>query len=772
MNRLFLRFALVTGVLSAQDPDLAQRAVKVLEQRCQACHGPSLAQSGLNLHSREAALKGGARGPSIVAGDAGQSLLVQAVKRTGALAMPPGPKLADAEIAVLEQWVAAGAAWPKSAGAASSSSTAAQTWWSFRKPVRPAVPALEDAAWVRTPVDAFILKKLNDEKLSPAREASRAALGRRAYLDLHGLPPTAEQLDKFVNDPAPDAYDKLIDELLASSRYGEKWGRHWLDLVRYGDTSGFEQDPYLLYAWRYRDYVIDSFNNDKPYDRFVREQIGGDELYPDEPLAMAGTGFYTVGPNRDMLYKVEDINRAETLVDWVDTTSSVFLGLTVGCARCHDHKFDPIPQRDYMALQAIFLPAEKTRVFLQYDPARGYDLAEVSRNVRLYEIGDQLTALLGPGGKDQPKKELTAEEQKKLEAIQQQLVQMFRTYKPGPFAPGIHDINRESPKAYLPARGGQPPQEVAPGMPAALGGTTIPEPPIDALSTGRRKALAEWVGSKDNPLTARVMVNRIWQYHFGRGLVGTPSDLGHRGGLPTHPELLDWLSTEFVNNGWSMKRLHKLIMTSSVYQQSSEVSKAATDRDAENLYLSHFNRRRLLPEEIRDAMLQSSGVLNLKMAGRPVVPEVAREELYGLSGNGMWNPTADKHEHTRRSIYMLSRRTFRPAMFENFDAPDGILSCSRRVESNTAPQSLTLLNGQWTLQEANRLAEALAEVTDDNEVIRKAWLAVYGRAPRPDEVATARTFLEVQTAELGSRKTAAAELGRVLYNTNEFLYVD
>ena len=236
-----------------------------------------------------------------------------------------------------------------------------------------------------------MLQKLGEQKLKPAREADRRTLVRRAYLDLHGLPPTAEQVEKFVDDPAPDAYEKLIDELLASPRYGEKWGRHWLDLARYGDTAGFEQDPYLLYAWRYRDYVIDSFNNDKPYDRFVKEQIAGDELYPDDPPSMTGTGFYTVGPNRDMLYKVEDINRVETLIDWVDTTGSVFLGLTVGCARCHDHKFDPIPQRDYMALQAIFQPAEKTRVFLQYDPARGYDLAEVGRQVRLYEIADQLS---------------------------------------------------------------------------------------------------------------------------------------------------------------------------------------------------------------------------------------------------------------------------------------------------------------------------------------------------------------------------------------------
>src|SRR4051794_15063609 len=441
MNRLTLAFVLGVSMAAAQDAELASRAVSVLEQRCQGCHGPALSQSGLRLDSRESLLKGGNRGPAIVAGNPAQSRMIQALRRSGDLAMPPGPKLSDPEIAIVERWIQSGAPWPKTAVTANPPP---QTWWAFVKPVRPAMPPVHDS-WVRTPVDAFVLDKLNNAKLKPAREADRRTLARRAYLDLHGLPPTAEQLEKFAADPAPDAYEKLIDELLASPRYGEKWGRHWLDLARYGDTAGFEQDPYLLYAWRYRDYVIDSFNNDKPYDRFVKEQIAGDELYPDDPASMTGTGFYTVGPNRDMLYKVEDINRVETLIDWVDTTGSVFLGLTVGCARCHDHKFDPIPQRDYMALQAIFQPAEKTRVFLQYDPARGYDLAEVARQVRLYEISEQLQALL-PAGGGRPGGEIAAgadagggkagtaalkpEDQQKLEAIQQQLVQMFRNYKP------------------------------------------------------------------------------------------------------------------------------------------------------------------------------------------------------------------------------------------------------------------------------------------------------------------------------------------------------
>jgi len=872
MKRLLPVLVLAFSTLSAQESELATKAVGVLEKNCWGCHGPSNSISDLRLSSRESILKGGTRGPAAVAGNAKDSLMIGAIKKTDPdLWMPPDSKLAASDIDIIEKWIAAGAEWPKNGPVVSD------TWWSFKKPVRPEVPVL-NSSWVKNPIDAFILKKLTAEKLKPAKQADRATLIRRAYLDLHGLPPTVEQVKAFVNDPAADAYDKLIDTLLESQRYGEKWGRHWLDLARYGDTSGFEQDPYMVYAWRYRDWVIESINKDKPYDRFVKEQIAGDELYPDDPPSISGTGFYTVGPNRDMLFKVEDINRLETLQDWVDTTGSVFLGLTVGCARCHDHKFDPIPQRDYKALEAIFQGAEKTRVALQYDPSKQYDLAEVGRQVRLFEIAEQLQALGGGGrggrgggaaagtatantaatapvpattapvavaapavtgagrgaagrgatasaargnaaasaaqpatttttspatapaatnaapaatgvgaanaaavppagggrGRGGAPAQLSPEDQEKQRALEQQLVQMFRTYAPGPFAPGIKDIGRESPtRAYLPARNGRPPEAVPAGFLTVLGGGTVPTPPIEATTSGGRKALAGWIATEDNPLFARVMVNRMWHYHFGKGLVINPSDFGHRGGLPSHPELLDWLTTEFVKNGWSMKKMHKLMMTSSVYMQSTETSKEAVDTDAPNAYLSHFNRRRLLPEEIRDSMLQSAGVLNLKMGGRPVVPELAREELFGLSGGNFWQVSANTAEHTRRSIYMLVRRTFRPAMFESFDAPDGILSHARRNESNTAPQSLTLLNGQWTTQEAGRLADKLAaDNADEADLIKKTWNAVYARDPRPKEVTDARTFIEKQTVEVGSKKAAVAELVRALFNTNEFLYVE
>jgi hypothetical protein len=376
---VFIRLLLFAALgLSAAVPD---QALGILQKNCWSCHAGAVALSGLRLDSRVLALQGGKRGAALVAGQSSASLLLRAVSHADPkLAMPPGAKLADADIAVLREWIDTGAAWP----AATTASPGPAKWWSFQKPLAKSAP-----------IDSFISAKLLEKQLTPAPEADRRTLIRRATFDLHGLAPTESEITAFVNDARPTAYAELIDRLLASPRYGEKWGKHWLDLVRYGDTSGFEQDPYLLYAWRYRDYVIKSFNDDKPYDRFIKEQIAGDELYED-PEAQQGTGYYNVGPNRDMLYKVEDINRVESLTDFVDTTSSVFLGLSVGCARCHDHKYDPIPQRDYYRMQAIFAPFQKNRVFLHYNNARGYDLSENTRTFKLYDIGAEIMSVKSP----------------------------------------------------------------------------------------------------------------------------------------------------------------------------------------------------------------------------------------------------------------------------------------------------------------------------------------------------------------------------------------
>ncbi|MDQ6706458.1 MAG: DUF1553 domain-containing protein, partial [Acidobacteriota bacterium] len=635
--------------------------------------------------------------------------------------------------------------------------------------------------------------------------------------DLLGLPPTPEQVRAFEADTSPGAWERLLDSLLASPRYGEKWGRHWLDLVRYGDTAGFEQDPYTLEAWRYRDYVIKSFNDDKPYDRFAKEQIAADELWPDNPDARTGTGYYRVGTNRDMLFKVEEQNAAEKLTDYVDTTSAVFLGLSVGCARCHDHKFDPIPQKDYYRMQAIFAPAVNDRTFLEYNEARFYDIAANGREFKLRQIGaeiariekpyraklrDEQISKLEPAlqqavnakaadrtpaqqalatqaeaklkiSDEEVRAQLSQADAERLHAIETRLVSMFANYGPPPMAPGIIDVGREAPRTYIAERGNylSPGEEVGPGFLTILGGGNVPEPPLHAKSTGRRKALAEWIASPENPMFARVMVNRIWQNHFGQGLVKTGNDFGTRAGDPSHPELLDWLAAEFVARKWSIKSMHKLIMMSDAYRRSSNATDSAQKQDPANVLLSHMNRRRLESEEIRDAVLQVSGKLNLEMGGAPVVPPLEPEELFGIIGKpeNAWVVTPDPSEHTRRSIYMLVRRTFQQPMAEAFDTPDGVQSCPRRNESTTAPQSLALLNSRFMVEQAKVLGSQFGTIDE-------AWERVLHRKPSGTERAAGLKFMEKQTASMdlkpGSKPAVMAELARALLNMNEFLYVD
>ncbi len=781
---------LITSILAASTlafADTSTDAVGVLASKCQQCHNQQMQMAGIRLTSTADLLSN-------------RDKVLAAIAYSGKVKMPPTGKLAVAESQLLATWLSAGAIWPTNAAPVK----AAATWLAFEKPVRP----------VGANIDHFISAKLADKGLKRAAPADKLTSIRRATYDLHGLAPTQAEVQAFLADTATDAYPKLIERLLASPRYGEKWGRHWLDLARYGDTSGFEQDPYLLYSWRYRDYVIKSFNDDKPYDRFVKETIAGDEIFPEEAEAHQGTGFYTVSANRDMLYKQEKENRVETLTAFTDTTSGVFLGLTVGCARCHDHKFDPIPQRDYYRLQAVFMPHQKTRVFLHYNNARGYDLNENTRLFRLQELGAQMMALLDPHRKrlrdavlakmspevnaafktpddhktpgqkkitDQFQKEveptdaqvyavLSKDEAEQLDKIEKRLVGMYKNFQPGPFSPGLTDISRESPRSFVPAKGGGQGEEVGPGYPTALGGGDIPAPPVTAETTQRRKGLAEWIASPENPLTARVMVNRIWQFHFGRGIVNTPSDFGTRA-TASHRELLDWLATEFVAQKWSFKAMHRLIMNSEAYRQSSKPSTKALEVDPDNTLLSYFTRRRLEAEEVRDSILAASGALNLKMGGRPVVPTLATEELYGMSQplNNAWIVTEDTREHDRRTIYMISRRNFRMPLLEAFDQPEGVLSCSRRDSSTTAPQSLSLLNGRFTLAQAGVLAKMLEPEADP---VTAAWQRLFGRAPADFEAERSNKFLTQQTQRMGNRQAALIELARGLFNLNEFLYVE
>jgi hypothetical protein len=799
MRLIVLLTGFLTAILSLSAADNTA-AVALLQQKCSACHGDSSGMSGFKVTTRENLIRGGSRGPAVVPNKSADSLLYKAVAGTGeVLRMPPsGGGLPAGEIAMLKDWIDSGANWSNTA------STGVMQWWAFKPPVHPTSA---------NSIDGFISRKLSSEGIPASPGADRLTLVRRASYDLTGLPPTKAQIDEFLNDKSPNAWPAAVDKLLASPRYGEKWGRHWLDLARYGDTAGFEQDPYLLIAWRYRDYVIKSFNDDKPYDRFVREQIAGDELYPNDAEARSGTGFYRVGTNRDMLFKVEDVNLVEKRIDMVDTTGAVFLGMTIGCARCHDHKFDPIPQKDYYRMQAIFQPAVSDRVFLDYNPARQYDLAENSRSFRLYQMGEQAARINAKYSEELKARKMAAlpsdvvaafhaaedkrtleqarlvldnkskigisqpeiaammskEDRATLDAISQGLLQMFTGYGPPPMSPAITDIGRDAPKTFIAIRGNPEAfgEEVQPGFPSALGGGDVPEPPLHATSTLRRKALAEWITRRDNPAFARVMVNRIWQFHFGEGLVRTTSDFGTRAGQPSNPELLDWLATEFADKGWSIKAMHRLIMNSEAYTRSANATKEAIAKDPANNFLSHFSRRRLESEEIRDAQLQVTGELNLKMGGYPAVPPLSKEEMFGMIGNpsANWSVSPDPAEHMRRTIYTLQRRTFQQPLAQAFDGPDGVLTCSRRNESTTAPQSLSLLNSGFTMARAKALAGKLKDVSD-------AWVRVYGRTPSPEELSEAQKFVDRQVTLSNNKTQALIELVRSLLNTNEFLYVD
>jgi hypothetical protein len=693
--------------------------------------------------------------------------------------------------------------------------------WAFKAPTRPAIPSFNrdpKGSAPTNPIDAFVRARLAKEGLAPAPPATREQLIRRVTFDLIGLPPTPEEVVAFVNDTSPDAWEKVIDRLLASPHYGERWGRHWLDLARYADTNGYEFDEPRPDAWRYRDYVIRSLNADKPYDRFVVEQLAGDEAFPGDRDALVATGFNLLGP--DMTDAADQAQRRlNTLNDMTDTAALAFLGLTVTCARCHDHKFEPIPQADYFRLQAFFTPA----VFRRDLPvATAAEAAAREAAAREYQeltkpLRDEIAAIEGPhrtrlfeaklaklsaeaqaahrtppekrtGGEQElvaetermvtvtdaeVAKAMPAEERSKLEGLQKRL-KGFDGKKPppAPVAVGLTDRPGPPPKTYLLERGelANKGAEVEPGFPSALsaGGKATPAKvaPL-ANSTGRRLALAKWVASPDNPLTARVVVNRLWQHHFGKGLVATPSDLGTRGEPPTHPELLDWLATELANperergGAWQLKRIHKLMLMSETYQQSTRVSPEAAAKDPDNRLLSRMNRVRLEGEAVRDALLAVSGRLNPKAGGPGVVlPEIAKP----TGGARAVAVTADPKERLRRSVYLFSRRNLRLAFLEAFDLPDSNLSCPKREHSTTAPQALALLNADEVLAAAKATAERVTkEAESEADRIDRAYRLILGRPPSSAERDRAAVFLT---------DSPLSELCRALFNLNEFVYLD
>jgi hypothetical protein len=690
--------------------------------------------------------------------------------------------------------------------------------WSFRPPTRPELPRTKDRTWARNPIDAFILQGLEDAGLKPSPEAPRRILIRRLTFDLTGLPPTPEEVEAFVKDEHPDAYDRVVDRLLASPHYGERWAQHWLDLARYADTDGFEFDQARPNAWRYRDWVVDAINRDLPYDQFVRLQLAGDEVAADDPSAFVATGFNRCYPDMVDLND-QKLRRQNALNDITETTSLVFLGLTMGCARCHDHKFDPIRQSDFYRLQAFFTPARfrddypilRPEERGQYERRRlDWELKLSRLQARLVEIESPARSKLDPptipGTTDdvilalqRPPSDRTPREvmlifdaqardrriggSKWAELLGHPLnderkdvlarIETVRREAPPapPQASGADEAGGTVAPTYFLRRGelSSKGPAVEPGVPAILvaeGKTELKLTPR-RNSSGRRSALADWMVDPGNPLTARVMVNRLWQGHFGRGLVSTPSDFGLQGAEPSHPELLDWLATEFPRRGWSNKALHRLIVTSATYRQVSRVDPASIAIDPENSLLSHQGRKRLDGEAIRDAMLATSGTLNSALGGPCVFPELPAE-LTKLSSKGaIWPVSPRAEDRNRRSLYVFTRRNLRFPFFEVFDRPDTNASCPRRPASTIAPQALTLLNSKLARDCSLALAARVRRDTKtSSEQIDRAYLLTLGRPPEEFERKLAHEFLA------GNDPTRLEDFCLALMNVNEFVYLD
>ncbi|MDP7273867.1 MAG: DUF1549 and DUF1553 domain-containing protein [Planctomycetaceae bacterium] len=696
--------------------------------------------------------------------------------------------------------------------------------WAFRKPTRPTPPdrkSLKPTARVRNPIDQFVLQQLGEAGLEAAGEASRRTLVRRAYFDLIGLPPSPDQVAAFLDDKSAGAWSRLIDTLLDSKHYGERWGRHWLDVARYADSGGYETDIYYRNAWRYRDYVVNSFNDDKPYHTFVQEQIAGDELWPDnldlDPRrvyivpakkrrhleARVGTGFFSLGPRvhesgldaRRLAY--------ETTIDWVNTTASAFMGLTLGCARCHEHKFDPFTQADYFALHAIFASAREVELPLwtameEADWRQAYPkvvaVQEATKTYRQFEArtkGKPLT----PEQSARKQTLLTAVAESVLKLPERAAGQAAVDYVGLMHIPTASVLGRQHPALIRPVhlleRGelNKPLQRISPALPASLAQATgtpaaLPQP------FGSRAQFALWLTRPDHPLTARVMVNRIWQWHFGRGIVETPNDLGKMGQLPSHPGLLDWLATGFVADGWKVKNLHRLIMNSATYRQTSRFATAKhLAEDPDNRLLWRSSRRRLEAEALWDAVHVSAGTLNPAMGGPPVVPPLAADEIASLREKWHWVVSADPAQHTRRGLYILVRRNFKFPMFDVFDTPVTSVSCPTRDVTTVAPQALWGLNNKSVFRQAMHLAGRVTKEAgaDSKARVERLWQITLGRPPRAEESASALKLLEaLEQTKAGpldgsppalaalppAKGHALSKLCLAVFNLTEFAFAD
>lgn len=835
LRRAILAFPvllLVTHPAHAQDKvDFNRKVLPILAKRCFHCHGPETAENGLRVNTRDgivAKLESGER--AVIPGKPAESELLKriAAKDENERMPPEGEPLSKAQIEVIRRWIAEGAKWEKH--------------FAFQSPMRPAAPPVKNQAWVRNPIDALLLKPLEDAGLEPAPPADKLALLRRVYYNVTGLPPTPEVVRAFLDDDSPAAYERVVDRLLASPHYGEKWGRHWLDLVRFAETNSFERDGAKPNAWRFRDYVIRSFNADKPYDQFIKEQLAGDELPHPTADQIIATGYYRLGlwddePADPLLARYDELD------DIVRTTAEVFLGLSVGCARCHDHKIDPIPQSDYYSFVSFFHGLSRyatrgdQRSFSQWDitppeVAALYHALDVKkrdlekqmrvieqRGIKKMSAPDQRKT---EGPKRLREKVLNAKLKQHIStadwtayaALKKQVQATEQGYRKLPqrqSAMAVARVTKKPEPNFVLLRGNPRSKgdKVVPAFLKILGGGEAKLPkPAPVRSSGRRTALANWIASGDNMLTARVITNRLWQHHFGRGIVRSPNNFGLLGDRPTHPLLLDYLAMELVGGvqssesrvqrqtlsrlaapqlearddrqsamgtPQSLKRLHRLILTSAAYRMSSRGNAKGLAKDPANDLFWRFNMRRLSAEEIRDSVHVVNGRFNGKMHGPSIYPEISREVLQGQSrpGDGWGRSTPEKQ--ARRSVYVYVKRSLVLPFFETFDFADTDNTCPVRFATTQPSQALNLLNGKFLNEQAVGFANRLRQEGGPdrtNQVTRGLQLALC-RKPQPHEIQRGLKLMDVLQTKHGVKPERTLDyFCLMVLNLNEFVYLD
>jgi len=722
-------------------------AVSILRTNCWACHSEKNPTSGLSLQTRESILKGGNRGAST-------SIILEAIRQTGDLKMPLGSKLTPQMIATLEKWVAGGVPMPENL---LKSQRPGADHWAFKAPAKAALPDVGDTGWVRNPIDRFILAKLQSAKLKPSPEASRNTLLRRVSLDLTGLPPTVKELEEFLADTRPDAYERAVDRLLASPHYGERWGRHWLDIARYADSDGYTIDA-PREIWKYRDWVIAAMNRDMPFDQFTVEQIAGDLLPDPSREQLIATGFHRNTPSNFEGGIDFEQYRVEAVVDRVATTGAAYLGLTLGCARCHDHKYDPVSQREFYQILAFFnnideVDKEADRKYFNRPILEMPTPEESARKSAFDAQVKALEAELADFRKTSPDKDDPAlrERQSNLRDLRSRAPRITSTLimreLPAPRPAYIHLGGDFTRKGAL----------VTPAVPAVL-------PALEAGSPTRLD-FARWLVDRRNPLTARVTVNRMWQKYFGKGFVDTENDFGTQGDKPTHAELLDWLAVEFMDRGWSPKAVHRLIVTSATYRQDSRRRTDGAAIDPDNRLLARQNRLRLDAEIIRDASLVASGLFAPKVGGPSVYPPQPGGVYQVTQVRREWK-TSTGEDRYRRGMYTFFQRSAPHPSLALFDAPDATTTCTRRVRSNTPLQALTQLNDEASAELAQALGKQMSEETTDERRLRRGYLIALNREPRSEESERMLRFVAVQRDSKRDPWTAAA---RVLLNLDEFV---